>query len=176
MKLTTLILLLLSLEAMAQKFKVRAREHVETNRIFADGTETVYKGLTNTINFWWEKPYDISYGFSLQPVLANIRTNDSGTYLGERVTLINIGFELKYFPKVLSANLYARPGIAFSRLSSDNVRNLDGHSYYLGVGYEYPFEQLGVAVEMAYRYSKLSQDVEINSITPSIGFHMYKNF
>lgn len=168
------IILFSSTAVQAYTFKIRAREHVESNTISYSGGETTYKGLTNTINLWWEKPYDISMGFSVSPIIAGIRADDYTKPFGDEVTIVNYGFELKYFGlKKLLPQVYVRPGLTYSELTPDNGVTSSGHAVYLGIGYEYPFEKFGLALEYAHRHSILSDGITINASTPSIGFHFY---
>ena len=169
------LVILISDFAFAGKIKIRAREHYELLKIKTDNTEDKYKGLSNTVNIWWEKPYDISYGISFSPIFSGLREEDDNSTFGKKIQTINAGLELKYFPKVLIRNLYVRPGITYTVLKPDNqIRNLSGYSAYLGLGYEIEFKKFGLALEAAYRYSDLENNTTIETITPSIGFHFYK--
>lgn len=160
----------------SQKFKVRAREHFESHSIKLGNNNYKYKGLSNTLNFWWEQPYSLSYGFSLSPILSNLKTSDPSP-LGKKVTYWNLGFELKYHFYEKNKSFFIRPGIGYSILKPDSIfEDAKGYFLYSGLGYEIPFEKFGLALEFAYRYSKLSKSIEISSITPSIGFHFYENF
>ncbi len=171
-----ILLSLIPCFAYSQKFKVRAREHFETHTIDSNGTEAEYKGLSNTLNFWWEKPYDISYGFSLSPVLSNLKAQDQELF-GEDITFWNIGFELKYHFLKSNKSFFIRPGIGYSLLKpGNNVKDASGYFLYAGVGYEIPFKNFGLALEMAVRRANLSDDISVNSFTPSIGFHFYEMF
>ena len=169
-------ILLIPSFSFAQKFKVRAREHFEIHTIDVNGIETKYKGLSNTLNFWWEKPYDISYGFSLSPVFSNLEAQDS-PILGNDITFWNIGFELKYHFLSANKSIFVRPGIGYSLLKPDNsVEDASGYFLYTGIGYEIPFKSFGLALEFGVRYSDLSDNITVESITPSIGFHFYDMF
>ena len=177
MKSLICFLLLFAVEAQAMKFKVRAREHFDTHKIDINGTETTYKGLSNTINLWWEMPYELYYGFYFNPVFASAEEDEANSPLGEEVDYFHVGFEAKYFIHKVVQNVYVRPGVGYSILKPDNaVDDAKGYNLYLGVGYEYPFENFGLALEMAYRYADLSDDVTVGSLTPSIGFHFYEMF
>ncbi len=170
------LIILFSDSVFAGKIKIRAREHYELLKIKTDSSEDKYKGLSNTINIWWEEPYDISYGVSFSPILSGLREEDSNSTFGKKIQTINAGVELKYFPKKLIRYLYVRPGLTYTILRPDNlIQNRNGYSAYLGLGYEIPFSKLGLALEVAYRYSDLDQNTTIETITPSIGFHFYKS-
>ena len=177
MKLIIFLLLSFALEANAMKFKVRAREHVETHKIDINGAETTYKGLSNTINLWWEMPYELYYGFYISPVFSSLEEDESGSPLGEEIHLFSAGFAGKYFVHKLIQNTYLRLEIGYSELRPDNsVDDATGVSYLIGYGYEFPLEMFGLALEAAYRYSDLSDNTTVKSFTPSIGFHFYEVF
>lgn len=166
--------------AVASKFKMRAREHYAVHRVKSDSLEGEYKGLSNTINLWWEKPYILYYGFALSPVLANFK-DDETSPLGDKIDYYHLSFEVKYFPRnylpEYLENIYIRPAVGMSLLKPDNsIEGAYGYNIYMGLGYEYPFKNFGLAFEMAYRYANLEDGIEVQSITPSIGFHFYEMF
>lgn len=155
--------------AQAQNFKMRAREHYEVHTI----DNQKFKGLSNTINLGWEKPYEYYYAFSISPIISGLKSKDIGP-LGEKIRFLNFGFELKYF--VLD-KFFVRPAVGYSLLKSyGSLDDLKGYFLYTGIGYEYPFKKFGLAIELAYRYANLSENIEVHSITPSIGFHFYEKF
>lgn len=167
-------IILISDIAFAGKIKVRAREHYELLKIKTDNTTDKYKGLSNTVNIWWEEPYEISYGISISPILSSLREEDDNSTFGKKIKTINAGVELKYFPKKLFRYLYLRPGLSYTILKPDKIiANRSGYSAYLGLGYEIPFKKFGLALEFAYRYSELEMNTIIETITPSIGLHFY---
>ena len=49
---------------LAQSFKLRIREQYEVNTIKFNGMNYKYNGFSNTLNFWYEDPYNISVGLS----------------------------------------------------------------------------------------------------------------
>jgi hypothetical protein len=162
------------------KFKMRAREHYEVHNIKGENFETKYKGFNNTVNLWWENPYDLYYGFSFSPIFSGLKNKEDQS-LGDEIDYFNIGLELKYFPKdylpSVLENFYIRPGTGYSVLKpGNNVNDAKGYNLYLGLGYEYPFKHLGLALEVAYRYANLEDGVSVQSFTPSIGFHFYEKF
>jgi len=155
---------------------MRAREHYEILKIKTNTSEDEYKGFNNTINVWWEEPYHYSFGLSFSPVISTLKEKDPNSTFGRKIQTINAGLELKYFPKILLRNLYLRPGLTYTILRPDNaISNRNGYSAYLGLGYEFKFNRFGLAIEAAYRHSELDTDTQIQTITPSVGFHFYKN-
>ena len=170
---TVFILLLATEEAEAYDFKFRAREHYEIHNITAGGQDYKFRGLSNTINAWFEKPYDFSIGLAFSPVLAGIKADE--TYaIGEKLTLYNVGIEAKYFPKLLSDYLYGRGGVGYSHLENSGLGKQDGYNVYFGLGYEIPFKSFGIALEAAIRQVELNNDISDQIFTPSVGLHFYK--
>lgn len=171
------LILLFSLCSYAANFKVRAREHVEIHELHNTNSIEMYKGLTNTINAWWEVPYQYSFGFSFSPIIASIKADDSDSAYGEKITQQNIGFEIKNFFTKSVEHLFSRLGLGYTRLETTrgDTKNFFGNYAYLGLGYEIPYDQFGLALEMAYRYADYNDNLYIKTISPSIGFHFYKN-
>ena len=169
-------ILVFSGSALAYDIKLRAREHYEILTIKDDVNTAKYAGLSNTVNLWFERPYDMSFGLSFSPVFSGLKSKDSSSVFGSEVQTYNIGFELKKFHKPLFRHAYIRPGLSYSILRPDsNLENLDGVSLYLGLGYEFAFNKFGLALEVAYRGTWLENSTRIQAITPSLGFHFYKN-
>ena len=154
-------------------FKFRAREHYEWHKIQYGSQTLDYQGLSNTINYWYEVPYEYSIGLALSPLISRIQTDEKSSPYGEEITLYNLGIEAKYFPKYLFDQLYTRGGIGYSLFNPDIKATLTGINFYMGLGYEIPFERFGLALEIAYRKTFLNRNIEVNTITPSIGFHLY---
>lgn len=176
MKLSLAILVLIypfCIFAQSGKFKFRAREHYEIHSISYGNEEETYRGLTNTINAWHEVPFKYSFGLALGPILGSASKEDTKLEMfGEKIKLIHIGLEYKYF---FLGQTFTRVGAGWTQLrSTGEIDYINGHHTYLGLGYEFKVNKFGIAVEAAYRWSELSDDVSIESITPSIGFHFYK--
>ena len=161
----------------AEQIKMRAREHFDFHDImFNDGTQYSYRGLSNTINLWWEKPGDYSIGLAFNPVIGSARTDDEvNGLLDDKVRLITLGVEGKYHHQYFVKNLFSRVGLGASRLQSGGATgDVDGFHAYLGIGWEFNVKGVGIALEMAYRRSQLEQGITVDSITPSIGVHFYR--
>lgn len=173
-----LLFSILVTNSFAYNLKMRAREHYEVHELHTSNSLEVYSGLTNTINIWFEKPYDTYFGLSFSPILAGINATEENALYGDKITQQNIGFEFKKFPKTLfPSNYYYRFGLGYSKLetTSGDIENFYGHYTYLGLGKEIPFKNFGLALEVAYRYSNYNNGLFVKTITPSIGFHFYKN-
>jgi len=164
-------------QATAGDIKVRAREHFDFHNINFDGdSDTSYRGLSNTINVWWEKPRIYSIGLAFNPVIgsANAR-GDYDARLSNKIKLITVGMEGKYYHRYITPNLFSRFGAGYTRLDTNGpAGNADGYHAYIGAGWEFDVKGVGIALEMAFRQSRLEQGIVVNSVTPSIGVHFYR--
>ena len=162
----------------AGEWKWRAREHFETHTINKDSLEVNYKGLSNTINYWYEDSLNQAYGLAFGPVIGNAdkQGDELISQLGDEVKLVSIGFEYKkWFSK--DYPLFTRLGAFHQKLLSDgSVGKPNGTGTYIGLGYEYIYKDVGIAIEFAVRQSNLTEGVQVKSFTPSIGFHLYPFF
>jgi len=178
MKKIILLTLVLSIQSsFSASLKMRAREHFEFHEIYSSTDMEMYRGLTNTINLWWEDPYNYSFGLAFTPVIASISEVEKDSAFGEKITQQNIGLEYKFFLSFIDTSLFSRLGIGYSKLEVDDGPKDEyyGQFSYIGLGYEIPMNNFGLALELAYRYANYNDNVYIKTITPSIGFHFYKN-
>jgi len=164
-------------QATAGDIKVRAREHIDFhNIVFNDASNITYRGLSNTINLWWEKPRIYSIGLAFNPILGS--ANSVGKHdvrLSNKIKLITLGLEGKYYHRNISPNLFSRLGLGYTRLDTNGyLGDIDGYHTYIGAGWEFDVKGVGIALEMAYRQSRVEQGIAVNSITPSIGVHFYR--
>lgn len=178
MKISIILLMSLFISELAlakAEWKWRAREHFETHFIEKSGTEVKYKGLSNTINYWHEIPFDRSIGFAFGPVIGDATREETGldTELGRKLKLITLGVEYKkWYSQEIP--IFVRLGLNYQKLqNSGTTGDVSGTGLYYGVGYEYVVNGVGIALEYAIRQSNLSSGVSVKSITPSIGFHFY---
>ena len=170
-----LVLLLLVSESSFASIKIRAREHYEIHKVKNKGLEGTYKGFSNTINVWYEKPFKYSLGLALSPLIATSKHSKGDDSLGSWIRVVNIGLEYKVFPHEVLKNTFTRLGLGYGELQSDQgAKDLPGYNYYFGIGYEFPISDIGLALEYGYRYSKYKEDKIIQSLIPSIGVHFYK--
>jgi len=56
-----------------------------------------------------------------------------------------------------------------------SLGELKGNGGYLGIGWEFPFEILGLAFEIAQRQISLENNLFIKTSSPSISVHFYKH-
>jgi|SaaInlStandDraft_7_1057024.scaffolds.fasta_scaffold131883_2 hypothetical protein len=179
-KLLNSFLLLLTLEATASPWNIRmrAREHfVENHSLhFADNKQYQYAGLSNTINIWQEVPFVYSLGLSISPALGQSKPKGAIVpELGSSFELRAYGVEGKYYP-IKHGKVFLRAGVSHISLATKGLLGVvNGHGYYIGLGYEFPFYMIHLAPEIAYRMSELDQGIQVKTTMFAIGFHFYKN-
>jgi len=169
--------LVASEKALAGDIKVRAREHIDFHDIaLNDGSDITYRGLSNTINLWWEKPRIYSIGLAFNPIFGSASSDKShDARLGDKIKLITLGAEGKYYHRNISPNLFSRLGLGYTRLNTEGyLGDIDGYHGYIGAGWEFDVKGIGIALEIAYRQSRLERGTIVDSITPSIGVHFYR--
>ena len=167
------LLALFSPNAAPGDWKFRAREHYEIHNISVGTQNLDYSGFSNTINFWYEKPFDYSLGIALGPLFISSKISDSSSniLLGNSLKLYSVNVEYKRF---LVKGLFVRPALGWSILDSNgNIESSSGINLYAGAGYEFLIHKVGLAFELAVRQSYLSNDIRVSSFTPSIGIHFY---
>jgi len=174
---SVLFLLLPMAPASAGDFKFRAREHLDVHTISVnDGSDVTYQGLSNTLNLWWEEPKFYSIGLAFNPLLGSAKLESGqNAAIGNEIKLITLGLEGKYYHRDISANLFSRLGVGYARLESGGSSgDLEGYHAYIGAGWEFDVKGVGIALELAFRHSRLEQDVVVDSLTPSFGVHFYR--
>ena len=173
MRTVILFLVIFSSCSFAEQVKMRAREHFDTHQITIGDTTETYRGLSNTINLWVEEPFKYSYGFYLNPVIGSAHQDESDLReIGTRLTFVHAGVEAKSF--LLLETLFGRLGMGWSQLLSNGpLEASNGYNVYAGLGVEFKIGEVGVALEAAYRLTRLQNEIEATSFTPSIGFHFY---
>jgi hypothetical protein len=170
-----IVLIIVRGKSYAMAIKPRLREHFDHHTISTAGQEFSYSGLSNTINLWYEKPFEYAIGLAINPVLGNTKYKDGlQSVLGEKITLRLIGIEAKHFPVKLIEHGFYRVGLFYTELQTDTAfGDLSGWSFLIGVGHEFKIWKMGIAPEFAIRRSFLANSTSVLSITPSIGFHFY---
>lgn len=162
-----------------EKIRVRAREHFESHsyKLGRTGQRETYKGLTNTINIWYERPFEYSLGLALGPVIGGARSDgpsDAGPAFGDKIELAVAGVEAKYFP-VAGLKGFFRGGLSWNSLQTNGTfGRINGYGYYGGLGWEIPVGMVSIAPEVAFRRVHLAKGVTGDIFTPSIGLHFYK--
>jgi hypothetical protein len=95
---------------------------------------------------------------------------------GQRMELWKLGLEGKHDPFQGDGGLFIRWGISKNRLKTKGtLGELKGNGGYLGIGWEFPFEILGLAFEIAQRQIRFANNFSIETSSPSIGVHFYKH-
>lgn len=161
----------------AAEWKFRAREHYEWHDIKLSDRTIPYRGFSNTINFWLEEPFKYAMGASFSPLFGSAKAQESPVdrRLGKTIKLFSVGAEAKVFTFQRELPwFYTRGGLGWSQLRTEGrLGDINGWNVYLGVGGEFLWKNIGIAPEFATRFVRLSDGVDIQSITPSIGFHFY---
>ncbi|VAW89892.1 hypothetical protein MNBD_GAMMA18-2305 [hydrothermal vent metagenome] len=171
------IVLVMFEKVTAGDIKVRAREHFDFHNVSLNNSDdTSYRGLSNTINVWWEKPRIYSIGLAFNPIIGSASANgDYDARISNKIKLITLGMEGKYYHRDIAPSLFSRLGLGYSRLNTNgSIGDIDGYHVYVGAGWEFDVKGIGIALEMAFRQSRLEQGGIVNSITPSIGVHFYR--
>ncbi len=171
--LVVLVQILIPNMSYAGDWKFRARETYDQFQINNSGTEIKYSGLSNTINFWYEEPFDLSYGFAFGPVIGGAKTDEVNAPLGDKIKLFFVGSEIKYFP-LNDFGLYTRGGIYYDFLQVSAGDSPDGIGLYLGAGYEFKVGKLGLSLEAGLRKAELSRNTGLEALSFALGLHFYK--
>ena len=95
---------------------------------------------------------------------------------GQRMELWKLGFESKHDSLQGDGGPFLRWGISKNLLETQgSLGELKGNGGYLGIGWEFPFEILGLAFEIAQRQIRMENNLFIKTSSPSIGVHFYKH-
>ena len=95
---------------------------------------------------------------------------------GQRMELWKLGLEGKHDPFQGDGGLFSRCGISKNKLKTKGILGeLKGNGSYFGIGWEFPFEILGLAFEIAQRQISLENNLSIVTSSTSIGIHFYKH-
>ena len=89
--------------------------------------------------------------------------------------LWKLGFEGKHDSLQGDGGLFLRWGISKNLLETQgSLGELKGNGGYLGIGWEFTFEILGLAFEIAQRQIRMGNNIFIKTSSQSIGEHFYK--
>ncbi len=159
----------------AGEFRFRAREHYDQHSLTYNNENVKYQGFSNTINFWYEKPFDLSVGLAGGSLFGSARTDETAPNgIGETIQLYFLGVEAKYFPLDNPKPLFVRAGLYWSLLDSKAaLTSQNGASFYAGAGWEFlAWSEVGIAPELGLRLWRL-QGIEITTFNISLGVHFY---
>ena len=162
----------------AQQWKLRAREHFDTATLnYGQSIEKeTTTGIGPTINFWLEEPYENAFGLALGLMYIDFSRESASIGRGQRMELWKLGLEGKHDPFQGDGGLFIRWGISKNRLKTKRtLGELKGNGGYLGIGWEFPFEILGLAFEIAQRQIRFANNFSIETSSPSIGVHFYRH-
>ncbi|MBC8259594.1 MAG: hypothetical protein H8E38_11290 [SAR324 cluster bacterium] len=158
--------------------RLRAREHFDTVKLNYENQfeKETTSGIGPTINFWWEEPYQFSFGLALGLMYIDFNRQSKSIGRGQRMELWKLGFEGKHDPFQGDGGIFIRWGVSKNLLKSEGtLGELKGNGAYLGIGWEFPFEILGLALEIAQRQIRLENNLSIVTTSPSIGVHFYRH-
>ena len=148
------------------------REHYEYHQMRFQDQDLLYRGFSNTFNFWYEEPFDFAVGLAGGSVLsAPTRSPSSPPLLGERIKFNFLGVEAKAFQ---GSNLFTRIGLYWNEIQSSSPHgNLYGWSYYAGLGGEFLIlEKLSLAPEIGLRQGQ-TDNLFFTSLSLALGIHFY---
>jgi hypothetical protein len=160
--------------ANAEHFAFRARENYEVLG-FNDGQGS-YQGLTSSINFFFEKPYDISYGLILNPGLGTLKSDNSDkNVLGNQLRYFELGGDLKYFP-LKNHKFFMRKVLAYQHIETQvSLKRINAIAILFGLGWEFwLFDLFSLAPEVSYKYSNLANGQTSTAVVFSVGLHFYQ--
>ncbi len=160
--------------ADAAQWALRARENYEFKSISNSEANQDFSGLSSTINLYREVPYDISYGLSFSPPLAELKSSGSDNLFGRKIKSWDLGPDIKFFPWE-GIKIFIRGGLAYQFINFNSTRpNISGPSILFGLGAEFlAFDTFSVAPEIAFRQAFMSDDFKVNTISISLGLHFY---
>ena len=161
-------------------WRMRAREHYEIHNIeYNEKIAAEYIGFSNTINIWYEKPLEWSFGLAGGPALGSSKKAQDNLLneLGDTVQLFSVGLEFKYFLMKSLPGLYTRLGTGWNHLKTKGtIETSVGWHLYTGLGWELPLKYFSIVPEIAMRNTYLNNRIIIISFTPSIGVHFHNLF
>lgn len=164
--------------SFAGRLRFRAREHFDTMTIRYEESdrEETPSGIGPVINFWWEEPYENSFGLALGLTLIDFEKSSEALGRGQNMELWERGVEGKHYLVHGEGGLYFRWGVSRNQLQTGgSLGELTGTGGYLGIGWELPFEILGLALEIGHRQTRLEDRVFMDIRSPSIGVHFYEH-
>lgn len=151
---------------------MRAREHVDFQSIHHQGSDEQYFGLSNTINFGFEKRGSHYYALYFNPVIGNSKRNKSSTFqLSKKVKFWMAGVEIK--ENILNSSFFGRLGLGWSLLDAE-AKSWRGMNSMISAGYEFKAtESLAISPDIGIRYHRFSSSTYVMSATVSVGLHFY---
>ena len=157
--------------------KFRARESFENLEFEYQGQKQSYRGFSNTINLFYEKPFQYSLGLAFGSIFSSLqaKNNQPLQNLGEKVSFYFVGLESKlFFLHSGKRGFFFRPGIYLQILKSGGPSGDDKASAILGgLGYEFlVYKNISLAPEVAYKRGTAG-DFNFAGITYSLGVHFY---
>ncbi len=169
------ILLLLLLPTLAHS-KFRAREHYDYHQFKLDSQSYTFRGFSNTINYMFkEKAMQESFGLGISTLGDNVDNEKlKNSRVGEKISLYQIDFEYKWFPKNIWSGFYLRHGAGYSLLDTEKLNTFHGVHIQNALGQEIMFNHFGLALELSTQAIFFEQGAISLTGGAAIGFHFYK--
>ena len=172
----SIVLFLLPSTLLAAELKVRAREHFDTVQLEfgEESIEVETSGIGPTINIWWEEPYRYAFGFAVGMMFIHNDAIPEVAAVDEKMELWKTGIEWKYWFSQDQGGLFSRLGVSENRLKTKgDYGELKSTGTYWGLGWEFKFSKIGLAIEAAQRQIKFDHEISVTTFSPSIGVHFY---
>ena len=141
------------------------------------GKNLTIGGLAILCNFWFEKPFDYSYGLAGGSLFSSSRVQGSPLeILGSSIKFYYLGLELKYFPSDHLKGLFTRIGLYGTAIDTNRqTGTLRGWSYHSSIGWEFLIKNMiGLAPEIGIRQG-YAQGLFFTSYSLGLGIHFYIN-
>lgn len=160
------------------KWKFRAREHLEQINLNDNSQNLKYLGLTNTLNFWLEDPFKLSYGIAINPIIGTLKSNERSTNLTKLIRYYHAGGEVKYYGSAIDlSNIFIRGGLYSSHLDPGaSLATISGFSTLVSVGSEWLVGGLGLAIEAGLRLGRHERSIQSKGLSIALGVHGYDIF
>ena len=169
------LLFAFSEDVYSLNIKPRAREYYEVIKLQTGANEKAYRGLSNIINIWHEVQGDFSLGFAFGSIGSpyqqenNVRPSSD---FHASFQLYTAGLEYK---KWYHNQPFVRIGTYNNYFQMGAKDPLSGHSNYIGLGWEFDYDGMGIAAELGQKFGFYGGKWELNSKMFALGFHFYKS-
>ena len=161
--------------AIDLNLKPRARENFELIELTINDKSKQYRGFSNIINYWHEMPRNYSFGLGLGSIGSPFsETSDSkpSTKFMHSFRLYSVGLEFKKWFKQFP---FIRLAAYHNYFQMGAKTPLSGFSNYLGIGWEFDLNGVGVALEAGQKTGFMGGNWRLDSKMMALGIHFYRN-
>lgn len=166
-------------------WRARAREHYEIQNFEVDQQEVAgCKGLTNTLNIWYEAPPFIYVGLAGNPIIGSLTTEESKhenltrlirhCHLGVEAK-VNLGLPFMAWGNqedCLICNLYLRVGLYKSTIDvGGDKASIDGMSQSINLAYYIEFNKVDISIEAGTREGSYENNLQLKGRQIALGVH-----